>query len=447
MSLPSRSRLVPTPAPTPPPIPAPTISASKRKRRIDRRSTQTHVDRRSRFPSLARQQVADEDQVLQAEQDCQVFSGNNITTCFPIASTSIPQHEVAALVWNSNLPQFTQTNLLNIYLFDASTNSIIHSWPNQTNPRGRSGVLHFPVNDTWFGTRGLNWNGQPTNFIYYWVVTRNDVSVDVGIPQPIFTAVQTTFADAVVSSMSSASVASAASAASVSSAIQASLSSESAAHATATSTGGPGAGGSNPSVQGNASGSSFPHWAIAVIVVLGVLALLAGGILTFFILRRIRRRQGADLSHRGSMGSAAPMMANAQTGNPHSPLMGAAVLAGAGGSHHRPTSPDMHDGASTMSRGSDSAPFSGADAAVMADAFRAALRKPNFADRPVEEGESPDDHNSTFDQAPTHPAEFMLSQQLAEEGRDIRSVSSSRGVKVETLSDHNDGDTISDRPQ
>jgi hypothetical protein len=60
------------------------------------------------------------------------------------------------------------------------------------------------------------------------------------------------------------------------------------------------------------------------------------------------------------------------------------------------------------------------------------LRKPDFADAPVEEGESPPDS--------TDRGREELNRELAEEGRDIRSVSSSRGVRVETLSD--DADTI-----
>ena len=69
----------------------------------------------------------------------------------------------------------------------------------------------------------------------------------------------------------------------------------------------------------------------------------------------------------------------------------------------------------------------------MADAFRKMLRKPDFADRPVEEGESPDR---------AEPSTEMIGRELAEEGRDIRSVRSERGVRVETLSDG--GDTVQD---
>ena len=142
------------------------------------------------------------------------------------------------------------------------------------------------------------------------------------------------------------------------------------------------------------------------------------------------------------MGSASPMMANAAN---TSPLLGATALlppptrpgsggGGGGGTLSRHDSqqqlaPSMtHDAESTTSRpgsAGDSGPFSGADAAIMADAFRKMLRKPDFAAAaPVEEGESPEGQD-----------EQIINRELAEEGRDIRSVSSSRGVKVETLGD------------
>jgi hypothetical protein len=62
----------------------------------------------------------------------------------------------------------------------------------------------------------------------------------------------------------------------------------------------------------------------------------------------------------------------------------------------------------------------------MADAFRKALRKPDFIGGPVEEGDSPDSQQSNTQ---------LMSRELAEEGRDIRSVESSRDVQVETMSD------------
>ena len=93
---------------------------------------------------------------------------------------------------------------------------------------------------------------------------------------------------------------------------------------------------------------------------------------------------------------------------------------------HRAPSFVSPDGASTLSRdpSAEAGPFSGADAAIMADAFRKALRKPGFPDLPVEE-DSPDSREHK---------EGLLNRELAEEGRDIRNVGSSRGVRVETPS-------------
>lgn len=130
----------------------------------------------------------------------------------------------------------------------------------------------------------------------------------------------------------------------------------------------------------------------------------------------------------------------AHVGNePASPLLatgpGGADRRSSVGHGQRAPSIVSPDGASTISRtgsAGDSGPFSGADAAIMADAFRKALRKPDFAGATVEEGESPD----------SQVQGAILNRELADEGRDIRSVSSSRGVKVETLSDS--GDTIHD---
>lgn len=127
-------------------------------------------------------------------------------------------------------------------------------------------------------------------------------------------------------------------------------------------------------------------------------------------------------------------MAESNANAPSSPLLGAAAAGAAAG---EPTSStDHHDAASVISRANsagDSALFSGADAAIMADAFRKALRKPDFAGG-VEE-ESPEEK--------LRKETELLNRELAEEGRDIRSVSSSRGVRVETLSDN--GETVRDK--
>ncbi|KAK7056969.1 hypothetical protein VNI00_002687 [Paramarasmius palmivorus] len=415
-----------TPAPPSPPSPP-------KRRRIN------HLNSRQAFF----------DQVQEAKQRCQFDSGNDVISCFPTADTVYAQHQWATFVWNSRLPDFTQTDLVNIYLFHGDSREQVLVFENVTNPTNQAGSVPAQVNDTWFGSRGLNWNGQNVSFPYYWVVQRSDRPLDGSeITQTHFTAIQTTYADSVLASMSSASLASlsSASAASVS---RASVSSMITATTVSPSSGSPGG------VQGGDSSSSFPKWAIAVIVILGFFAIATTCVLIFFIMRRLRRRREIE-SNRNSMGSSSPMMANA-TQEPQSPLLagnmhdhqssvghggGYAAAAGAGAvggaTLNRAPSVVSPDGASTISRAGsagEGGPFSGADAAIMADAFRKALRKPDFAGRPVEEGDSPDQ--------PEAKAE-LLNRELAEEGRDIRSVSSSRGVRVETLSDS--GDTVQDHP-
>ncbi|KAI8986196.1 hypothetical protein BD414DRAFT_52367 [Trametes punicea] len=448
----------PSPAQTAPPAPA---QQSLKRRRSSRDNFHSRKPRDT--------SIVDLPQISAAMDQC-FDSPNDVISCWPNSSTTIAQHEWATFVWNSRLPQWAQTELVNIYLFQADSGEQVLSALDVPNPVFEAGNKHFQVNDSWWGARGNEWNGQNISFPMYFIITRNDRPLDnSAIPQATFTAVQTTFADSIIASMSSSSAAAAASsraAASLSSASAASASAASLSSAlasqsrtsgsvngipTPTNTSGIPATGS---VQGASSGASFPKWAIAVIVVLGFLALVASGILAFYIMRRFRQRRDAMLSHRNSMGSSTPMMSNAERGGgPQSPILGTAALAGgAAGAYGgyggvggaRPGSPgggEGHDGASMMSRASDAGPFSGADAAIMANAFRQALRKPDFADRPVEEGESPDDQPLPPTAGPTPGHSHLINQELAEEGRDIRSVSSSRGVKVETLSDANDNDT------
>ena len=60
-----------------------------------------------------------------------------------------------------------------------------------SNPFYEAGSKHFQVNETWFGSRGANWNGQNVSFPMYFIVTRNDRPLDnSAIPQSTFTAVR-----------------------------------------------------------------------------------------------------------------------------------------------------------------------------------------------------------------------------------------------------------------
>lgn len=95
------------------------------------------------------------------------------------------------IIGNSQLPQYAQTNLVNIYLISATNQAPILSWLDQPNPPDHAGLLHAPVNDTWFGDRGSLWSGSNVTFLFQWVVTPSTVTLDSSaIPQPIFTAVR-----------------------------------------------------------------------------------------------------------------------------------------------------------------------------------------------------------------------------------------------------------------
>lgn len=159
--------------------------------------------------------------------------------------------------------------------------------------------------------------------------------------------------------------------------------------------------------------------------------------LTYLIFNRVRRDRENHPSRRGSTGSQSPIIAKDAGGGEllsSPPAKEAALGAGIGaaGAYSASEKDRAHSFVSpdNISTHSDT-PFSGADAAVMAEAFRKALRKPDFAAQPVEEGESPNDNGDQPE---------LLNRELAEEGRDLRSVGSSRGVRVETLHDEHEGD-------
>ncbi|KAF5382323.1 hypothetical protein D9757_008480 [Collybiopsis confluens] len=385
-----------------------------------------------------------------AQTQCDIFSGNNVESCYPQDGSVFVQEEFVTFVWNSHLPSYAQTNKVNLYLFHGDSNQQILSQLNVDNPSDQAGQHSFQVNDSWWGSNGPDYSGSNTTYPFYFGITPNTTTFGANAQtQTHFNVIQTTFPNSVLSSLSSASSASslsslsasrasasAASASSVSSASAAAASSSAATSASASSST---SGGASGSLHPDNNTSGFPHWAIAVIVVLGFLAIASSCLLAFFIMRRLRRRRELE-SNRNSMGSASPMMAHVQS--PGSPLLPSGT--GGGGSVGHGTagaagaaSVVSPDGASSISHGGsahggEGGPFSGADAAIIANAFRTMLRKPDFADAPVEEGESPDSQER---------GRVEMSRELAEEGRDIRSVSSSRGVRVETLSDE-DADTI-----
>ena len=89
---------------------------------------------------------------------------------------------------NSRLPEFVQTNLVNIYLLSATEDGILLQWNNITNPTGNAGVHHAQVNDSWWGSRGNEWDGTNVPFLFQWAITRADKTLDGTVTrQAIFT--------------------------------------------------------------------------------------------------------------------------------------------------------------------------------------------------------------------------------------------------------------------
>jgi hypothetical protein len=92
---------------------------------------------------------------------------------------------------NSRLPDLTQTNLVNIYLFHADSGNEVLRVMNQTNPFGRAGTIAKQVDDEWFPNGGVTFNGSSITYPYYWVITRSDATLDgTEIPLSTFSAVR-----------------------------------------------------------------------------------------------------------------------------------------------------------------------------------------------------------------------------------------------------------------
>lgn len=83
--------------------------------------------------------------------------------------------------------------------------------------------------------------------------------------------------------------------------------------------------------------------------------------------------------------------------------------------------------------------ISAVDAAAMADAFRNAMRKPDFADRPPEEGESPDlDNDTVTPRAKKSPS--LLTRELQGEGVGVRDVDERKEINVHHSEKEEDSD-------
>jgi hypothetical protein len=92
---------------------------------------------------------------------------------------------------NSRRPQITPKNLVDIYLFHGDSLEQVLFFPNVQNPSDQAGYMTSAVNDTWFGAKGLQWNGSNISMPFYWVLTPSGEGLDGSeIPQATFTAVR-----------------------------------------------------------------------------------------------------------------------------------------------------------------------------------------------------------------------------------------------------------------
>ncbi|GAA5840237.1 hypothetical protein JCM11251_005955 [Rhodosporidiobolus azoricus] len=365
--------------------------------------------------------------------------GNDVLSCFPETDTTLVQGDYSKFIWNSRYPTFIGAGAVDVYLYNADTDDVAATWLNRTNPEGMISILPedqwwadpAQSTDLWFGDAAQN-----RSIPYYFVVVDGGSQLTGGEEhQATFDVVQTappqtllaSLAALTSSSLSSASSASSASAASASS--LASLSSAGLILSTlsdgstvtlspsgtgfvtltssltdpAASSSSRGGRGSGDLQNDSGSGTSIPKYAIALIVIFGFLALVAGAVAVYFCLGRARRRRraedeaarareaddgfsagGDDLTHGsqdpilggggiGTGGRGTPAGSMSQIGGTAGPgssfgaLSGLAAGAGLGAVTVGGRGRDDEDDEGTVSR---------SDAARMAEAFRAALRKP-----------------------------------------------------------------------
>ncbi|CED82459.1 hypothetical protein [Phaffia rhodozyma] len=274
--------------------------------------------------------------------------GNDQLTCFPTNSTVVIQNEWSKLIWNFNYPLFiASSNLVDVYLFLASSDTLIRSWTSLSNEEGQ---LAFSPSDAWwedqYGASVLpSSTGTRSWQAYFVIVPGGDQLTGAEVHQATFiarqTAIPTVASQSLASQSSTASIASQSSlsvasiATLTSTSISTTLSSVSRASVSSLSTlsvssllslaqanpsssasilAGSGLGGS---LQGSSSGLAIPKWAIVLVSVLSALVLIAALIIAYLIVRRLRTRTPmlAGFTHRrqspkggASVNSNAPIM-------------------------------------------------------------------------------------------------------------------------------------------
>ncbi|BGP43926.1 hypothetical protein JCM10449v2_007983 [Rhodotorula kratochvilovae] len=387
----------------------------------------------------------------------------SVFTCYPESNTTLVQDNYSLAIWNSAQPSFISRGYVDVHLYNADTQDVATSWRNESNAAGMIGIVPddpwWPGGQTvdeWFGADARN-RSTPYFFV---VVPAGDDLTGGEVHGATFTAIQTAapgtlsaaLAAMTTSSLSSASSASLASLSSLSSLSAISASSASSLSSASESSPTRARGGPSSLQDPSSGGSSLPKYAIALIVVLGTLALLAGALAVFCCLGRARRRrrQEAAARHGGSSGdfteagSAEPMLAGAAVG------AGAGVGAGSAATRGSRASSGLAPpiglaaagagagaaaGGKDAEKAEDDATLSQSDAARMAAAFRAALRKPEYEAPPVPSspgagpgaGPSPTGAQEGTDSSGSGAGDNeagrgIMEEELRSEGKSMRSV-------------------------
>jgi len=171
------------------------------------------------------------------------------------------------------------------------------------------------------------------------------------------------------------------------------------------------------------SDGGFPHWAIAVISVLGGLLLLGTLAAAYLVLRHVRKRRDSEGYPRPSTDTKVSTEPDEKNS-----LLGRRKLIESGSNASAVDEPPL---------------VSGSEAAIMANAFRKALRQPEFTsiDPNPSSGEGEqvlgnepreDVLNKRDSLVPTGEAKELMDKELASEGRSVRSVDRRKPVKIDS---------------
>ncbi|KAI9611508.1 hypothetical protein H4Q26_008461 [Puccinia striiformis f. sp. tritici PST-130] len=208
---------------------------------------------------------------------------NAILSCFPEPRTVLTQHTWSKFIWNNNYPTFIGSRLVDIYLYNANSESPVANWTQIPNDRGMIGIY---ADDSWFPPVTSWQDGRNLTYPYFFIITTAGATLTGGEQhQATFRVVQTAPPQAYIT----ASLASA----SHSSQLAASMTTNSLLTPSATP---------NSNLQRGPSGDAFPRWEIALIVVLGAFALLIFLVAAYLAFTNARKRRQVRIWQAAALG-------------------------------------------------------------------------------------------------------------------------------------------------